>query len=71
MIVGCKNCGSYFTGPEMAKRKPPLYPWKLTEAGARVLEQNLAGGEQRPCPTCGHRTLRSTTETSKSGGETL
>lgn len=57
MILGCKNCGGFYTGLEMAQRKPPLYPWKLTEVGARVLAENLAGGEQRPCPNCGQRTL--------------
>lgn len=39
-------------------RKPPLHPWKLTPDGERVLRENEArGGDNPPCPECGHRTL--------------
>lgn len=59
MIVSCKNCGSHFTADEMRLRRPPLHPWKLTPAGQRVaLENERAGGDPRPCPVCGCKTLR-------------
>jgi hypothetical protein len=59
MLVGCKNCGGYFTPAELRLRKPPMYPWALTAAGARSLAQNTARGDNVPCPTCGQNTLGS------------
>ena len=59
MPIGCKNCGGYFTRQEVATRKPPAYPWKLTANGERVLAENRATGEdQYLCPSCGCGTLR-------------
>lgn len=58
MPIGCKNCGGYFTRDEMAKRKPPVYPWALTAHGERILAENIAAGEDRLCPNCGCGTLR-------------
>lgn len=61
MAISCKNCGSYFTQDELAKRKPPVHSWPLTAVGARVLEENRETGEaQFLCPHCGCGTLRFT-----------
>jgi len=57
MLVGCKNCGGYFTAAELQKRKPPIHRLPLTEVGARVLAQNTAHGANAPCPACGQNTL--------------
>ena len=59
MLVGCKNCGGYFTSEELQKRKPPVHRWPLTPAGARILAQNDANGANVPCPGCGQNTLGS------------
>jgi hypothetical protein len=57
--IGCKNCGAYFTRDELAKRKPPAYPWPLTPVGERFLAENQASGDDRYlCPNCGRGTLR-------------
>ena len=59
MPIGCKNCGSYFTQDEMARRKPPVYPWPLTQTGERVLAENRENGDDQVlCPNCGCGTLR-------------
>lgn len=59
MVLGCRNCGGYFTGDELAKLKAPVHPWKLTSHGEIALAQNAASGQpQWTCPTCGHQTLR-------------
>lgn len=59
MLIGCKNCGSHFSEHEMRMRPPPLHSWPLTRVGERVLLENEAtGGDPRPCPTCGQKTLR-------------
>lgn len=59
MAIKCGNCGGFFTTDELAKRKPPLYPWSLTPAGQRVLAENhqRGTGDSYPCPGCGQRTL--------------
>jgi hypothetical protein len=59
LLVGCKNCGGYFTSDEVQRRKPPLHPWRLTAVGARSLAANTARGANSPCPTCGQNTLGS------------
>ena len=59
MAIACKNCGSAFTQDEMARLKPPRYPWPLSAEGQRALDENVAHGyDQTPCPRCGCRTLR-------------
>jgi rubrerythrin len=59
MLVGCKNCGGLFNGRELAQMKPPMHAWKLTEAGERTQNENIAtGANPWPCPSCGHRSLR-------------
>lgn len=59
MLISCKNCGSYFTENEMRLRPSPLHSWQLTRIGQRVLLENeQAGGDPRPCPICGCKTLR-------------
>ena len=59
MAIKCGNCGGFFTNDELAKRKPPRYPWALSPGGQRVLtenqQRNLA--DSMPCPGCGQRTL--------------
>jgi hypothetical protein len=57
MVVGCKNCGGYFTSDELKHRKPPAHPWPLTPVGARSLANNAASGANFPCPACGQNTL--------------
>jgi len=58
-VIGCKNCGSYFTHDEMLRLKPPLNAWPLTATGKRVSDENRTlGRDQSACPTCGCRTLR-------------
>jgi hypothetical protein len=58
-MISCKNCGGYFTAEEMARRKPPVHAWQLTPVGEKVFIENQAnGGDPRPCPTCGCRTMR-------------
>jgi hypothetical protein len=59
MLVGCKNCGGYFTSDELHRRKPPVHPWPLTAVGARSLAENTARGANLPCPGCGQNTLGS------------
>lgn len=59
MLVGCKNCGAYFTADELQRRKPPVHPWPLTATGERSLAQNTARGANAPCPGCGQNTLGS------------
>ena len=59
MLIGCKNCGSHFTHEEMLRLKPPEHAWPLTAAGKRIHDENESAGLDRsPCPTCGCRTLR-------------
>jgi hypothetical protein len=58
-MTGCKNCGSHFTDDELRVRKPPVHPWPLTAVGQRVMLENATnGGDARPCPQCGCRSLR-------------
>ena len=57
MLVGCKNCGGYFTSEELNKRKPPVHKWPLTVVGERILAQNVARGANVACPACGQNTL--------------
>jgi len=58
-MTRCKNCGGCFTDAEMSQRRPPIHPWQLTPVGQRVAAENQAmGGDPRPCPECGNRTLR-------------
>lgn len=57
MLVGCKNCGGYFTERELQLRKPPVHPWTLTPVGQRMLAQNTERGANLPCPKCGQNTL--------------
>lgn len=59
MLVGCKNCGGYFTATEVQRRKPPIHRWPLTAVGARTLAANTELGANAPCPTCGQNTLSS------------
>jgi len=59
MLVGCKNCGGYFTADELQRRKPPVHCWPLTPSGARTLAQNVAAAANFPCPVCGQNTLGS------------
>jgi hypothetical protein len=59
MLVGCKNCGGYFTSDEVQRRKPPVHPWPLTAVGAQILAANTERGDNSPCPTCGQNTLGS------------
>lgn len=60
-LLRCVNCRSFITQQELAMRKPPGHPWKLTADGERVLRENEArGGDNPQCPECGHRTLIST-----------
>jgi hypothetical protein len=59
MLVGCKNCGGYFTSDELRRRTPPVHRWPLTAVGARILAQNTARGANVPCPACGQNTLGS------------
>ena len=61
MVVGCKNCGGYFTSSELQRQKPPIHPWPLTAVGARTLAQNAARGASVLCPTCGQNTLHGVT----------
>lgn len=59
MVIGCKNCGGYFSEDEIRVRPTPPHRWPLTRVGERVLLENEAdGGDLRPCPTCGQKTLR-------------
>ena len=59
MAIGCRNCGSYFTKDELARRKPPAYPWPLTAVGEQTLADNRASGDDLTlCPNCGCGTLR-------------
>ena len=59
MLISCKNCGSHFTENEMRVRPPPVHAWQLTPVGQRVLLENeQTGGDLRPCPVCGCKTLR-------------
>lgn len=67
MLVGCKNCGGYFTSDELQKRKPPVHPWPLTAVGALRLADNTARGENVPCPGCGQNTLVDTPSTGHPG----
>jgi hypothetical protein len=58
MLLGCKNCGGYFTRQEVANRKPPMHPWQLTGTGARELASNQTSGiHGEICPMCGQQTL--------------
>ena len=57
MLVGCKNCGGYFTRDELARLKPPVHPWPLTARGEQSLAANAARGTDSPCPSCGQNTL--------------
>jgi hypothetical protein len=59
VLVGCKNCGAYFTQDEVQRRKPPVHPWPLTETGARRLAENTTRGVDVSCPGCGQNTLGS------------
>jgi len=57
-VLRCGNCKSFITAQELAMRKPPLHPWKLTPDGERTARENEArGGENPQCPECGHRAL--------------
>jgi len=59
MAIGCKNCGAHFTTDEIMRRKPPMHPWPLTPVGQRILDENVArGDDQWACPECGRKTLR-------------
>ena len=65
MVTGCKNCGGFFTVDEMARLRTPMHMWRLTAIGERIAQENATqGGDQRPCPTCGHKTLRSSNASS-------
>jgi hypothetical protein len=57
MLVGCRNCGSYFTEDEIRKRKPPMHSWKLTPQGEQAQSDNVERGENTPCPKCGQNSL--------------
>ena len=57
MLVGCKNCGGYFTSHELERRKPPVHPWPLTAVGAQSVARNVASGADFPCPMCGQNAL--------------
>lgn len=58
MAMRCANCTGYFLEDELAMRKPPRHPWKLTPAGAQAVAANQQpGGDLRPCPECGHPAL--------------
>jgi len=58
VAIGCKNCGSYLSRDELAKLRPPPYPWPLTAVGQRIANENVAQGNDTMCPTCGCKTLR-------------
>jgi ribosomal protein S27AE len=58
MAIKCGNCGGYFLADELAMRKPPRHPWRLTAQGEQALAKNQQpGGDHRPCPECGNQTL--------------
>lgn len=57
MLVGCKNCGGYFTPAEIEKLRRPAHKWSLTPGGEQMLAQNTASGAHVLCPKCGHNTL--------------
>lgn len=58
MAIKCGNCGGYFLADELAMRKPPRHPWRLTAQGEQALANNQQpGGDPRPCPECGNQTL--------------
>jgi hypothetical protein len=57
-VIRCGNCKGYITQDELAMRKPPMHPWRLTADGERVAQENTARGGTNPqCPECGNRTL--------------
>lgn len=53
----CANCKSYITEQELALRKPPAHPWRLTPEGERRLQAAGAGAQDPRCPECGQPTL--------------
>lgn len=58
MAIKCGNCNGYFLADELALRKPPRHPWRLTAAGEQALARNQQpGGDPRACPECGNVTL--------------
>lgn len=58
MAIKCANCNGYFLADELAMRKPPRHPWRLTPPGEQALAANQQpGGDLRQCPECGNQTL--------------